>query len=104
MEQNVTGSERRKIVRRTTEQIKSLLSEYENSGLSAKDYCKLHQINKVYLARWLKRYGNNKPSQGFIAVRTPEECIEYNEVLFAEYRGIRFYQAVDPSYLKALVS
>ena len=104
MEQNGTGVGRRKIVRRTTEQIMSLILEYENSGLSAKDYCKLHQINKVYFARWQKRYSNNKPSKGFVAVRTPEEPIECKEVLFAEYRGIRFYQAVDPSYFKSLIS
>ena len=104
MEQNGTVVGRRKIVRRTTEQIKSLITEYENSGLSANDYCKLHQINKVYLARWLKRYSNNKPSKGFVAVQTPEEPVECKEVLFAEYRGIRFYQPVDPSYFKSLVS
>jgi hypothetical protein len=104
MEQESTGSQRRKIVRRSTEQIKSLMNEYENSGLSDNDFCKLHQIKKVYLTRWIKRYRKSKHPKGFVAVRTPSQSIDREEVLFAEYRGIRFYQVVDPSYLKALVN
>ena len=104
MEQETTGSQRRKIVRRSTEQIKSLMSEYENSGLSDNDFCKLHQIKKIYLARWIKRYKKNKSPKGFVAVVTQKEHIDHKEVLFAEYRGIHFYQPVDPSYFKALVS
>lgn len=104
MEQKDTDTQRRKIVRRTTEQIKSLMNEYENSELSDNDFCKLHQIKKIYLARWIKRYRKNKSPKGFVAVLTPNECLDHKEVLFAEYRGIRFYQPVDPSYFKALVN
>jgi transposase-like protein len=104
MEQNGTGSPRRKIVRRTTEQIKSLITEYENSGLSVREFCKQHQVKSLYLSRWLKRYRKNKTPEGFVAVCTPKEAVECNDVLFAEYRGIRFYQPVAPSYLKDLVS
>ena len=104
MEQNSTGSPRPKIVRRTTEQIKSLINEYENGGLSVKDFCKQHQVKSLYLSRWLKRYKKNKTPEGFVAVCTTKEAVECKEVLFAEYRGIRFYQPVSPSYLKDLVS
>jgi hypothetical protein len=81
-----------------------LITEYENGGLSEKDFCELHQIKKLYLARWLKRYRKNKSPKGFVAVHTSVEPIDRKEILFAEYRGIRFFQPVDPSYLKALVN
>jgi hypothetical protein len=91
--------------RRTTEQIKAIIAQYETSGLSARDFCNLHQIKGFYLARWLKRYRGNKLPKGFVAVRTPKEPAENQKaILFAEYRGIHFYQPVDPSYLKTLVS
>ena len=104
MAQEGGNGRRPKAARRTTEEIKSIISDYENSGLSLNDYSKLHQLNKVYLTRWMKRHNNPKPSKGFVAVRAVKEPAILKEVLFAEYRGIRFYQAVDPSYLKALVS
>lgn len=104
MELEPTTKQPRKMGRRSTAQIESLLSEYENGKLSANAFCKLHQIKKVYLTRWIKRYRKNKPPKGFVAVCTSPESIDRQEVVIAEYRGIRFYQAVDPAFLKALVS
>jgi len=105
MERDVITSQRRKI-KRTTEQIKLLLSEYESSGLSAEAFCELHQIKRLYLTRWLKKYRKSKPPKGFVAVRTPKEEAPDHKgpALFAEFRGIRFYQPVDPIYLKTLLN
>ncbi len=90
--------------RRTAEEIKSLITEYEKSGLSANAFSDQHEIRRAYFNKWLKRYRGNKPPKGFIAVRAPKEPVPKEQVLFAEYRGIRFYQPVDPSYLKTLVN
>jgi len=103
MEQTVKANQRRH-PRRTPEEINSILVSYENSGLSAKEFCKLHQVQTLYLKRWLKRYRNTKPTKGFVELRSGPEPTASVAGLFAEYRGIHFYQPVDPSYLKALVN
>jgi hypothetical protein len=103
MEQG-SSSARAKMVRRTSEEIRSIITEYEKSGLSPKAFCKLHQLKKTYFSRWLSRYGNRKGPKGFVPVKLPGIAAEQENMLFAECRGIKFYQKVDPSYLKALLS
>ena len=103
MEQTGKAYQRRK-PRRTPEEINSILVSYENSGLSVKEFCKQHQIQALYLKRWLKRYRNTKPAKGFVELLPVPESATPVAGLFAEYRGIHFYQPVDPSYLKTLLS
>ena len=103
MEQTVKLNQPRKI-RRTPEEINLILQAYESSGLSSKEFCKLHQLQTLYLKRWLKRYRNTEPAKGFVELLPTSEPTTTESGLFAEYRGIRFYQPVEPSYLKALVN
>jgi len=93
-----------KVVRRTSEEIRAIIVEYEKGGLSAKSFCKLHHIKKDYLTRWLTRYGNKKGVKGFVPVSLPAIAPNQERTLFAEYRGIKFYQKVEASYLKSLLS
>jgi hypothetical protein len=103
MEQEAISS-KPKVVRRTSEEIRAIIAEYEKGGLSAKAFCKLHHIKKDYLTRWLTRYGNKKGPKGFMPVSYPTMAASPERTLFAEYRGIKFYQKVDASYLKSLLS
>jgi putative transposase len=103
MEQIGKTNQSRKI-RRTPEEINSILLAYESSGLSAKEFCKRHQIQTLYLKRWLKRYRSIKETNGFVELLPVPESTPFMTGVFAEYRGIRFYQPVEPSYLKALVN
>lgn len=93
-------------VRRSAAEIQALLAEYEKSGLSANSFCHLRQLRKAYFTKWLLRYGNKETVKGFIPVSLPPESPspKKQDGLFAEYRGIKFYQKVDPSYLKSLLS
>ena len=93
-----------KVVRRTSEEIQAIIAEYEKGGLTAKAFCKLHHIKKDYLTRWLTRYGNKKGVKGFVPVSLPAIAPNQERTLFAEYRGIKFYQKVEASYLKSLLS
>ena len=93
-----------KVVRRTSEEIRAIIAEYEKGGLTAKSFCKLHHIKKDYLTRWLTRYGNKKGPKGFMPVSLPAIAPNQERTLFAEYRGIKFYQKVEASYLKSLLS
>lgn len=94
-------------IRRTRKQILKLLKEFQHAeGTSVADFCRMHKINKANFYNWQKRFSAALPIQnkpvGFIplqpisAAGTPQ--------LFAEINGIRLYQAVEPDYLKALLS
>ena len=90
--------------RRTQEEIKGILLRYESSGLSAKEFCDRHQIKTYCLGRWQRRFrNNNNRANVFVEVSVPGQCVALEVGLIAEYRGIRFYQSVEPSYFKALV-
>lgn len=91
--------------RRSSEDIQGVIADFEKSGMSAKSFCRLHQIRRTYFERWLLRYGGKRPAKGFVPVSTPESSpVKQPGGLFAEYRGIKIYQKVDPSYLKSLLS
>jgi transposase-like protein len=85
------------------------IEEFEQAGnISIKEFAKAFQISKATVYNWRKKYRNkhtakNQP-KGFIpvdlsGVQQPEERGQ----IFAEFRGITFYQRVDPAYLKALL-
>jgi hypothetical protein len=95
-----------KKVRRSAAEIQALLMEYERSGMSAKSFCRIHELKRAYFSRWLLRYGSKKAAKGFVAVDLPGETSSSGKHagLFAEYRGIKFYQKVEASYLKSLLS
>jgi len=85
------------------------IEEFEQAGnISVKEFAKAFQVSENTVYNWLKKYKNKVsvkiPSKGFIPVdlsdvQQPGEPGQ----IFAEYRGIIFYQRVDPAYLKALL-
>ena len=93
--------------KRTRQEMAQLLREYDKSqGISAKDFCRKHQISEgaFYSARKRQRSKNEEPHKsGFIAMQPPAGK-ERSGVLFAEVKGIRLYQAVPAEYLKTLAS
>ena len=95
--------------RRTREQILQILSEYDKKhGLTVKEFCKLHGITEGAFYSFRSRYRSSKSATknkqvGFIAIADPPPQ-ESGGTLFAEVKGIKIYQAVPASYLKALVS
>ena len=93
--------------RRSKQQLLKLLAEYDKTkGMSIKDFCKLHDLSEgsFYTAR--KRHRSvtaaKKQPSGFIAIKRPS-FDQPNGTLFAEVKGIKFYQHVPVDYLKALI-
>ncbi len=94
-----------KRVRRTAAEIKILLEEFSLSGISAKEFCALHDITEAGFYKWRVRH-LPKPAEdkgGFVMLNGSSE-IHKEAALFAELKGIRIYQPVAPSYLKELLS
>jgi hypothetical protein len=100
MEQQIKALPR---TRRTSQQINDLLTEFDNSGCTVKEFCLLHGMSAGAFHKWQSRYKSisdqKDPSPGFaeVMVRTSSGA------LFAEVNGIRLYQPVHASFLKELL-
>lgn len=96
-----------KRLRRTRSQIQELLSEFENSNTTVIQFCKTHHIKPPNFYKWKERYKNHvlqKAPSGFAELNVVSNCeVGVMPQLFAEVKGIKIYQAVAASYLKALL-
>lgn len=97
---------RQRTPRRSKEQIFELLAAYDKTtGMTVKDFCKLHKVTEgsFYTARKRQRGSvTRKQSSGFIPITRPA-FDQQAPVLFAEVKGIKLYQPVPVDYLKALI-
>lgn len=93
---------------RNFQEISRLLEEFKTSGVRIQEFCDKHGIPKGTFYTWKKRFkkkATKAASSGFIKVSVPEvRPGGPGPVLFAEVNGIRLYQEVSPSFLKALVN
>jgi transposase-like protein len=88
-------------------EIFSALEQFDSAGnISIKEFAAAFQISEATYYNWRKKYQNNNalPTGGFMEVDL--SGLRKEEVrgeIFAEFKGIIFYQKVDPAYLKALL-
>lgn len=113
MEQaSVTRSVVERSRQRSRQEIYAAIEEFEKAGnISPKEFAEMYQISEATFYNWQKRYkfkdvGREEP-KGFSAISiAPDRAGDHQEGVFAEVKGkvIRFYQRVEPSYLKELLS
>lgn len=85
------------------QQMENLLELQEQSGLSIKSFCAKHGISPATFYYWKKRLkAFSDPASGFAKLEVT--AFPSAAALFAEVKGIRFYQPVSVDYLKALLS
>ncbi len=87
--------------RPSEQKVLSMIEEYEESGFSPEDYCEMNELNISTFNGWLARHREKKEAKPFTEVIIPDLS---EGTLFAEYKGLKFYQWVEPSFLKELVS
>ncbi len=104
---SVTIGKRKRLL--SDPEIFKAIEEFEQAGnISTKEFAKAFQISEATVYNWRKKYKNkdtvnNQPSR-FIPVDLSDvQEPDGQGRIFAEYRGITFYQRVDPAYLKALL-
>ncbi len=110
MEQAIgSASARKRVQPRSEADILEALAAFERSGnMSIREFAIKHQVSEATFYNWRKKYpskytAKDKPP-GFIPVSVAgSNMAEQKEPVFAEYRGIIFYQRVEPAYLKALL-
>jgi transposase-like protein len=93
---------------RSEQEIFDAMEEFERAGnISIKEFAEMHQVSEATFYNWQKRYrakGTAKDEpKGFIPVSIEVDASGQEGAVFAEYRGIKFYQWVEPSYLKELL-
>lgn len=90
--------------RRTAAEVKTLIIDYKQSGLSVRAFCKMRGIKTSSFRNQLTRRARKDRLEGFVTVDTTGVHAAQPGVVFAEYCGIKIYQQVDAVYLKALLS
>jgi len=94
--------------RRTSQQIRKLLSEFKKGDMRIKDFSALHNISRATFHKWKSRYESKKVERakrvGFAELKISPVSESTVPALFAELRGIKLYQPVDAAYLKKLLS
>jgi transposase-like protein len=91
------------------QEIFAAIEQFEQAGnISVKEFAAAFQVSEATFYNWRKRYranGRQKvPATGFIPVDLSEvQAPQSQGRIFAEFRGIVFYQWVEASYLKSLL-
>jgi len=94
-------------IRRSRQEIDDLLDRFAKSNLSVNDFCRQHGISRASFHKWRSRYRSNavrkKKTSGFATLDIASAPLG-PQGLFAEVKGIRFYQPVSASFLKELLA
>ncbi len=89
-------------------EIVRLLKEKETNNYTVAAFCTQHGISHQTFYNWEKKYGAHPPSDNdFIALpamhSVDANLIPFCEVLLGTKTTIRFFEEVDPKYLKSLI-
>lgn len=94
--------------RKTDQEIIQLMEDFEKSGaMTVKEFCEAYEISNATFYNWQRIYRNRNQneSEGFLSLDVvASQCEQPEGTLFAEFKGLRFYQQVSASFLKELVS
>lgn len=83
---------------RKAEEMRHLVQQWQESGLTQKVYCEKIGIKRTTFANWVKR-SKEKPGQGFVAVTPPCQAVsEGIEIIYPN--GVRL--KVSPAHLPVL--
>ena len=88
---------------RSKSEIRDLLEQQQQSGLSVKSFCGERSISAGTFHNWKKRYSSEPEminGEAFTSIQ-PDRL---SAGLFSEVNGIKLYQFVSAGYLKELVS
>ncbi len=92
-------------IRRSKEEIISILEECKKSKLNVKEFVKTKGIHEATYYNWRNRYGSKtrKERTGFATMKINPSPASLTATLFAEVGAIKIYHYVPSSYLKELI-
>jgi hypothetical protein len=93
--------------KRSAEEMRYLLEEQSRSGLIVKEFCKEQRLSAAVFYYWQKKFRRqhaiNTVSMGFKEIALNEHSSRVSGDVYAEYKGIRFYQEPSASLLRQLI-
>ena len=89
-------------MRRTQEQMRQVILQWEQSGQSKKAFCREHNITSQTFHYWYKRV-RSKPACGFTEVNVAPMRSKGCEVIFSSGTRIIFHGEPSASWLRELV-
>ena len=99
-------SEKQQNTRHSTETISAIIAEYKKGQRTVKEFCSDKGINTGTFYCWLSKQRNNNKlpnsSPAFVSVKIKKEE-QPPENVFAEYKGLKFYQPMSVEFFKALI-
>jgi len=87
----------------------ALIAEHKASTMTVKEFCELYDVAQGTYYYWEKKYETSQLSQstvgqgGFKLLDVQTVGSGSSSALFAEYKGIMFYQQPSADLLKALI-
>jgi len=90
------------------EQNFAMITTWQQSGLTQKEYCEQNQVTYHHFHYWYRRYRMApenlvKNKSPFVALKPPS-CSAHAELMFADGRRLVFHQPVSVDFLKALIA
>lgn len=93
--------------KRSVEEMQYLLREQAAGDLSVKQFCKEQGLSEAVFYYWRKKLKGEKRAKvskaGFREIAVKTGINAFSEPLFAEYKGVRFYQEPSAALLKQLM-
>jgi hypothetical protein len=93
-------------IRRSPDQIRSLVKEWKESGQSQREFCKRNNLAVSPFNRWAVGDKNSKKSEGFTVVKISVPPVDKNplfEVILINGTRLNFFQPVEAKYLRSLL-
>lgn len=103
--EKVITSEKQQNVRHSNQMISAIIAEYKKGQRTVKEFCSDKGINTGTFYCWLSKQRKDSipsnPNPTFVSVKIKEEPSHEN--VFAEYKGLKFYQPMSVEFFKALI-
>lgn len=94
-------------IRRSEEEIKSMLQEFDTSNVTVQEFCEIYSISRATFWTWRRKYCPKEADQGgFFKVIGELPSVSSDVFAEVEVPGkaiIRLFEPVEPQYLKSLL-
>lgn len=87
----------------------TVIESWKNSGQSQQDFCKTENLAYCVFHYWYKKYRGEQATAGSPAfvpvhIKSVQSVSPVAELIFPDGRRVNFYQSVEASFLRTLLS
>ena len=88
---------------RTQAEKRAIISKWQESGKSRREFCEENGINYNSLVSWSKQLRDKKPSPGFVEVKMESPSSLFAQIHLPSGMKIDLYQPITAELFRALV-